>query len=529
MKVIILFFMMLCFGISHSQSPKFTFVLGPEYVLPRHTSNIGFFGNETDGIMNFSLKKDELFINKFDPKTLEQTKTISIALTERTRNFNHEGIYDIGLNYYWLHSDWDKDNEKESLYADKIDLKTGKISILNKKLFSTTKVAGASILIKIIGKYNFNFDADRKYMLVNYRLVPEEKNDRKNFDKIGLQVFDVDMNKVWGSEFRLPYTEAVMDNNDFSIDSKGNAYLLAKVFDSEDRREKDRATGKPAYHYEVFKFSKGKSDFTKTIIEVGDYFIHQTVIIESTTHDMIIASTYSKKAKSNTTDGVFLAMVDTAGNIKKYKNGYYEFPLEEMTKYESARAKRRMERRSDYELPNLVARKIIVNQDGSLFLGFEEFEINITENPPSNVGRRYTYQYRYDNIYGAKINSNGKFDWMRKIPKAQLSYVSMWGSMSYKLIADSSGYYFLYLDHKKNMNLDVDEKPKTHIDMHGGQVVVSKIDLQGNVTKDLLFDVRDEDIIFYPTLFNAINSNQFIGRAEMKGGGFKPLLITRKE
>jgi hypothetical protein len=68
MKGIILFFMMLCFGISHSQSPKFTFVLGPEYILPRHTSNIGFFGNETDGIMNFSLKKDELFINKFDPK-----------------------------------------------------------------------------------------------------------------------------------------------------------------------------------------------------------------------------------------------------------------------------------------------------------------------------------------------------------------------------------------------------------------------------------------------------------------------------
>ena len=49
----------------------------------------------------------------------------------------------------------------------------------------------------------------------------------------------------------MPYTEAIMDNIDFSVDSKGNAYMLAKVYDSEKRKEVDKETGAAGYHYEV--------------------------------------------------------------------------------------------------------------------------------------------------------------------------------------------------------------------------------------------------------------------------------------
>lgn len=51
-------------------------------------------------------------------------------------------------------------------------------------------------------------------------------------------VFDETMSKLWGGEFTMPYTEAIMDNSDFSVDSKGNAYLLSKVYDSEKEKKK---------------------------------------------------------------------------------------------------------------------------------------------------------------------------------------------------------------------------------------------------------------------------------------------------
>ncbi len=247
--------------IAFSQSKKFSFKLGSDYSLPRKSEDLSFFGNEKDGIVNLSLKKDELNISRFDPITLSLTGEKKIELPELTKNFNSETVADFGINYFWIHSDWDKGDEKELLYYDVIDVVNGKITTSNKKMIETTKIAGTLVAsgfyqAKTSDKYQFNYDADKTKVLVSYRLKPEEKNDKKNYDKIGLHVFDDKMNKLWGAEFTMPYTEAIMDNADFSVDSKGNAYMLAKVYDSEKRKEIDKETGLAAYHYEVLKFTK---------------------------------------------------------------------------------------------------------------------------------------------------------------------------------------------------------------------------------------------------------------------------------
>jgi hypothetical protein len=76
---------------------------------------------------------------------------------------------------------------------------------------------------------------------------------------------------------------------------------------------------------------------------VEDIFIKEANIVENAAHEMIIACTYSKKAKGNSMDGIYLATLDQAGKILKFKTGIYEFPLEELTKFESAKMKRKME------------------------------------------------------------------------------------------------------------------------------------------------------------------------------------------
>ncbi len=338
MKHLPLLVLCLLTTVTYGQSKKFTFKLGSEYSLPKKSTDLSFFGNDKDGVINLSIKKDELNILKFDSKTLNQTGESTIEVAEKTKNFNSEKLVDFGTNYFWLHSDWDKTDETEYLYYDNVDVVSGKIIETNKELIKATKISGTPVLsgfyrYKTGNKYAFNFDADNKKLLVSYRLVPEERNDKKNYDKIGLHVFDDKMNKIWSNEFTMPYTEAIMDNADFSVDAKGNAYMLAKVYDSEKRKERDKETGKAAYHYEVLKFVKENKKIINTTILIDDYFIRDATLIENSLHEMVIACTYSKKAKGTGTDGIFLAMMDQAGKINKYKNGYYEFPLAELEKF----------------------------------------------------------------------------------------------------------------------------------------------------------------------------------------------------
>ena len=516
--------------LSYGQSKKFTFKLGSEYELPRKSEDLSFLGNEKDGIVNLPLKKDELTIIRFDPKTLEQTSEKVIELPEKTKNFNSETLVEFSGNYFWVHSDWDKDAEKEFLYYDKIDVVSGKITETNKKMIETTKMTGDLVATgfyqyKVTNKYTFNFDAEGKKLLVSYRLNPEEKNDKKNYDKMGMYVFDESMNKIWSGEFTMPYTEQIMDNSDFSVDARGNAYMLAKVYDSEKRKEKDKETGKAAYHYEVLKFSKDSKQIIHTTISIDDYFIRETSLVENSLHEMIISCTYSKKAKGNGTDGIFLAIIDQAGKITKYKNGYYEFPLAELEKFESARSKRKMERKDDYEAPNIKVRYIDVESDGSVFIACEEYYVVITSYTDSHGHTTTTYTYYYEDMLGVKINAGGNIDWVRKIPKKQKG-TNSYATLGFKLISDASGYYFLYLDNKKNLELEEDEVPKYHVDGYGGQVMVSKIDNKGVVSKEIVFDTREEDVMIFPRRFTRINGNQFIGRANVKRGGYKPLLIT---
>jgi hypothetical protein len=518
---------------SFGQNKKFNFKLGEEYEIPKRSEDMGFYGTQSSGIINLFLKKDKLTILTFDPKSLSQSSEKEIEL-EVTKNYNNEGVVNIGNNFYWLHSDWDKSAKEESLYYDKLDVKTGKIIEPNKQMLATTKIAGeynggyslwgAPIGGKTVGKYDLNYDADNTHLLVSYRLYPEERNDKKNYDKIGLYVYDQTMKKVWNNEFTMPYTEAIMDNKDFTIDSKGNAYMLAKVYDDEKRREKDKETGLPGYHFEVFKFTADKK-MKQYMVSVGDYFIREASLIENSVHDIVLSCTYSKKAKGDGTDGIFLAMLDQNGKVVKYKNGYYEFPLAELEKFEKARTKRRMERKDDYEAPNLKVRNIVVEKDGSVFLALEEYRLVITTS--YNGKSTYTtYTYYYEDILGAKIDAQGNFLWLRKIPKKQRG-TNADQTLGYKLVSDETGYYFLYLDNKKNEELEENEEPKYHVNGFGGQVMVAKIDNSGVVSKSLLLDTREENVMIMPRMFKRIDGNNYIGRATIKGpGAYKPLLIS---
>lgn len=549
MKYLFLTVATLLTTITFAQSKKFTFTLGEEYELPKRSEDLAFYGDSVNGIVNLSYYKKHLTVYRFDYNTLVQKGGQEVELNNASKNFNSEEVITMGGSCFWLHSDWEKGEKKEKLYSTQIDVKTGKTLNENKLLFEIDKVAGNlqgggwfGAGAKTVNKYDYNYNASNNKLLISYRYNPEERNDKKSYDKLGFFVVDEKLNKIWNGDFTMPYTEAVMDNLDFSVDENGNAYMLARVYYSDARKETDKETGKPGYHYEVFKFTAGGTMIHKAI-ESDEYYLKQPTLIENRLHEMIIATTYSKKStkKSNTTDGIFLAKFDGKNDIVQYKKGFYEFDLEELKKYESKRSKRKMDKKNDYEAPNLRIREVIIASDGSTIVTLEDYHVEVsTSTYYSGTTSRSTtqYTYYYDDILVTKIGADGNVAWLRKVPKRQKSTTSssydnysgnaifnpVSGTLGFRTFVDASGCYLLYLDNLKNMELEDDDVPKYHLNGFGGQVVVTKIDDAGNMSKELVFDTREEKIMLFPRQFKKINSNQFIGRAKLKST-FQPLLI----
>ncbi|MGN6439056.1 MAG: hypothetical protein ACTHMM_21105 [Agriterribacter sp.] len=342
MKKILLIAMCIPALLVNAQSKKFQFKLGAEYGLPKKATDLSFFGDEQVGIVNLSIKNEDLYLTRFNAKTLSQSGEKVIPIPDATRNMVSEIVVDFSPNYYWLRSDWDKDRQKEMLFATVVDVKNGKLADTDVKLIEADKMASGGAAVngfysfKGVDKYDFQFNASRTKLMVSYRLFPLERNDKKNFDRIGIYVFDSKMQKIWNNEFTMPYTEAVMDNIDFSVDADGNAYLLAKVYDSDKRKEKDKATGTAAYHLEVFKFTKDNKQIIHAKLDAGQYFIKESSLIENSNHDMVIACTYSKEAKGNGTEGIFLGILNNDNKIENFKKDFTNFPLRSWQNLKSA-------------------------------------------------------------------------------------------------------------------------------------------------------------------------------------------------
>jgi hypothetical protein len=102
MKYLLLASAFLSSALSYGQSKKFSFKLGEEYELPKKNTDIAFFGNDKDGIVNLSLKKEELDITRFNAKNLSKTMEQKIDLNIK-KNFNSEEVTDFNSNaYFWI-------------------------------------------------------------------------------------------------------------------------------------------------------------------------------------------------------------------------------------------------------------------------------------------------------------------------------------------------------------------------------------------------------------------------------------------
>lgn len=518
--------------IGYSQ-PKIT--LGKPYVV-------------IDALEKYYFSKGNILLTvKVTKKTIHLQKLNSDNLTfekirlydDLPKGFVIELVSDFQGKYYVFYSWWDGDNEQ--LFAREIDIDAGTFKGPGKKIISVNeKITGAMasngfFRVGVSDKFDFYFANNYSTLAIQYRLKPEFKDDSKNHDKIGLHVFDNNLNELWGNEVKMPYTEKKMNNLDYSVDSKGNAYIVTSVYDDDTTDEKKRGDDEPNYHLEILKIMAQTGKIIPTKVDLAGNFIKTISLFESPQGYMTCAGYYNKGKSAGNADGVILFKLGDDNKLYDFRT--YEIPVEILNQFASAKTQRKNNNKDEddrAEFENLSLNKLIVQNDGStIILGEQAYKVTRSHyNAMTHVSTTYTIYY-YNDILATKIDASGKLAWMKKLPKRQQSTDnggftmgfggsrSQLGGMSFYYFAGEGEHHLLFLDNQKNINLPITKVPSVHIDGQGGFLTSYNIEDQtGEVKKVLILDTREvnglEIYQFTPRRIKETSSSTFVFEAYKK-------------
>ncbi len=473
-----------------------------------------YYFSITNHQKTLSVKQDgkDIYMQSFDAKSMKELKRNKFS--DLPKGFVIEHMMWFNNKAYCFFSLWDKKNETEQLFYREIDFHGCSFKGKEKRVIAVKgKLTGAPVAVigfwsvGTVDKFSFLLSHDHSKLLIQCRKKPAKRNDAISKDIIGMYVFDEDMSKIAGNQIEMPYTEQMMDNIDYHIDSEGNPYILAKVrADGSDKNEKGvgKKNKRANYHIELLKVDITNKKIKSSKIAIENYFIKEIWLYEGSEEHMICAGFYNKKTGSNwsngewignkkisegNADGMFLFHVNKEGGIDK-KN-FYPIPLEIINQYQKLGTQKRNEKKDSKgkaELSYLELREVSVQDDGSIIILGEQFYRVYHQ---SRSGGYYTYHY--EDILMTKIDKEGELVWMRKMPK-KTSSRRYRGGLGFKHVELDGNHYLFYMDNVKNMELSLDKRPHMHIDGAGGFLTAYRVnDETGKVSKVSIFDTKKLD------------------------------------
>jgi hypothetical protein len=421
-----------------------------------------------DGVLQLNTDGIESFNFQWFSNDLKLVKENTVAVRDK---FNDKVSFWTVLRtrnkVYVLTREVFKETETEGITAIEIAPKEMNVKGTAKNLFKSSgkvRSEGSGYGVIYIGNfattlYDLYESDDSTKFLCTYALAPKEKNDKKNNDVIGLQIFDENMAKVWGEEVEMPYTEAKMDNLGYTLTNDGRVCLLAKVYEGDSQKDGAKNKEKPNYHFEVIVYEKGGKAPKKIEIKLDNYFNKEAYIYVGNDSKITLAGFYGKKQGSGV-DGSYLLSLDIdKSTITKINGGYYELPTKFLESFMSDRQKKKAEEKMDedegydLELNNLDINAIYVTPDGSTKIVAEIFYVIVHRT--SNGGTTYTYVYKDVVVMNIK---GGKLDWVQKIPKYQSSATGGRGCSISSMIIGNDLHVF-WKDKPENSMRAASEKP----------------------------------------------------------------------
>ena len=484
----------------------------PQFKSPKKHLVANPIGYGDDGIVQVNIRKLKSFnFQKFsNDLTYEKENTVDMEGKFNDRTYFNSFVKLKNKTYLFAREVF-RDEDKEGITALEFNPKTLDFTGKTKNIFkSSDKVAmGGGIGYMTygipvygvggsMGAYDLKISEDVTKFLYTYSLKPKEKKDAINKEIVGIHVFDENLNKLWGGEYEMPYTEAKMDNLGFILSDDARVYLLVRVYEGDNPKEGRKDKEKPNYHFEVLAYDKGRPAGRPFKIQLDNNFPTEAWIYETKNHEIAIAGFYAK-GFNKPVDGAYMVKMDPEkGTFSKMNGGYYEIPSDVIKAFTSDRERRKLEKKEkkdenfDIGISDLEISDIYTMDDGSTKIVSEQYYVTTVYYYDAGCKCMRT---RYDtyalDVFVLSIGSNGKLEWVKKIPKAQHASGAYGPGISINSLKVGNDIHIFYVDNLKNFNLPVTEAPKWHQDGKGGFLNGVTVNAKGDVKKYNLGEISD--------------------------------------
>lgn len=437
-----------------------------------------------------------------------------------------------GGKLYLLTYFYNKKLEKTFLFAQRINTSS---FTLGADIVKIAEWDGDNAAKEDVFNYQVSRDSSK---LVVYARTTRQSKER---DELGFDVYDQNMQNIWGRFAVLPYPIGKYEMGEVQVDNIGNVYLLGKVYDN--NKAANNLFSKSGYQYSLLVVSQHEDKAKAHSIGLENKFITNLAFRIADNQDIIMAGFYSEKTTFSAKGSCYFRINPNTQKIEQ--QSIKNFDLDLVTANLSARNKERAkaaaekkDTKNEAELRDYNLEKLILRSDGGAILIAEQYFIeeqisnpNYAMNPwmigggmmrfydpwgyrYNNMNSRRDYIYHYNDILVVNIAPDGAIEWAARVPKHQITSNDQGRYSSFTSAHVDDKLYFIYNDNPRNFKRKdgVSAGINREIFTSRGEavVVLSQVSQLGEVRSIPLFTDNDADVSTIPRISRQVTRNNIV-------------------
>lgn len=362
---------------------------------------------------------------------------------------------------------------------------------------------------KKAGSYSVLNSTNQEFFCIEYD-IPGNKDEN---DRFVYKIFSKNFDLIQEGEYEVPYASRISSISRRYLSNTGDYFISCNVYDIGDKKKvKDLASLD-----KVILLHIKKDGIEEMEMEIDGRRAMEMNYSSDGKGIMTFTGLYGEK-KDRGIKGIFYYRYDF-NNKKLIDSGFEPFSKDFITSDWNDKQKAKAQKKEDKgkgapQLYNYEIRGLLTQSDGSIVGLMEQYWVQvITSTDPKTGATSTTYIYHYEDLIVYKIQKNGTFDWVKKMPKTQISGNDGGFLSSVSSFMKDGKMMIIFNDNRKNYDLKGDyngENVQTSYSKKTSVVAYAEVDLEsGDIIRKLVFGPEVLNQYAVPKSFEVdLNTNQ---------------------